>query len=282
MDELRVIYNESWAFRIVLFVGLAILVHFLMRLVRDVSEWVAAPRKTTGAEKADYVERNRPKIATVTGLIVSTLSFAGYFLAFGFIITELGVPLKSYLATASVIGLAVGFGSQVLVQDIVMGLTMIFSGMYHVGDIVEVSGQIGRVERVGLRFTKLTNLHGQEVSIPNRTIVTVSRFRRGAIRAYADVQRPANATPEQVRDVVQNVARGMHLQYGSIILSEPRLFDWKKLEQGGWEYVRVRFHLWPGQGSLIETTFRHRVVAALKKIDPDYADWMITVIYRMV
>ena len=51
-------------------------------------------------------------------------------------------------------------------------------------------------------------------------------------------------------------------------------------EGGGWDFVRVHFKIWPGQGSLIETTFRQQMVSAMKAFDPNYADWQVPVTYR--
>ena len=87
------------------------------------------------------------------------LTLVLYSVALWLIFNALGMNTKqfmtTYLATASVVGFAVGFGSQGLVQDVITGLTLIFTDTLEVGDVVEISGYIGRVERVGLRFTEL-------------------------------------------------------------------------------------------------------------------------------
>src|SRR5690606_31536312 len=144
----------------------------------------------------------KPKFITLTGLVASALTFIIYSVALGFILHVFGVNsqkfLTTYLATASVIGLAVGFGSQGLVQDVVTGLTLIFSDTLDVGDMIEVSGQVGRVERVGLRFTRLTNFLNQQVFVPNRTIMSIVRFPRGGVPAYADVQIPERSDRAEV------------------------------------------------------------------------------------
>ena len=116
------------------------------------------------------------------------------------VLQELGVNLTAYLASASIIGLAISFGSQGLVQDIVAGLTLISSDAMDVGDLVEIAGTvvvIGRVEEIGLRFTRMVNFLNQQVLIPNRTIANVSRFPRGGVDAYGDVQIPAGADREK-------------------------------------------------------------------------------------
>jgi len=79
---------------------------------------------------------------------------------------------------------------------------------------------------------------------------------------------------------VENIAGGMWRQFGAIILSEPALGDVETAQGGGWNFLRVHFKIWPGQGSLIETTFRQQMVSAMKAFDPHYADWQVAVTYR--
>src|SRR5687767_4431636 len=88
---------------------------------------------------------------------------------------------------ASVLGLAIGFGSQGLVQDVVTGLTLIFSDLIDVGDLVEVSGQTGVVRGVTMRFVELENALGGTVFVPNRTISSVINYPRGYVRCFVDV-----------------------------------------------------------------------------------------------
>jgi small conductance mechanosensitive channel len=164
---------------------------------------------------------------------------------------------------------------------VVIGLTLIFSDALNIEDIVELSGQIGKVENIGLRFTTLVNFHGQKIYVPNRNIGMISRFRRGAIRAYVDIQIPEGVDEKEVTEDVKSTALGLYSQHKSIILEQPELFGVKEAKAGNWRYLRVKFRLWPGQGALIETTFKQQVTALMKRRHPDYADWMVRVTYRV-
>jgi moderate conductance mechanosensitive channel len=279
MDDLLLSF-ESWpiATRIITIAGMAIIAHFVVRLVQLISERFM--RRTAHSRSPLGFVTQQPKFVTLTTLFVSAFTFTIYFLAFGFVLAQFGLNLTAYLATASVIGLAVGFGSQGLVQDVVIGITLIFSDTFNVGDIVEVSGQIGRVERVGLRFTRLINFHNQEVFIPNRIIAVVSRFRHSGIYAYADVQLPAGAERQKAVQRIEAIGHGMWAQFNAIILEQPEFGEIETVDTGGWNFLRVRFKVWPGQGALIETVFRPRAVAAMKEFDPNYTDWMVNVTYR--
>jgi small conductance mechanosensitive channel len=276
-------HDSSTVKRLFLIVALAIATHLLVKVIRHISEWLIY--KSNAKESPLEVVTQQPKFITLVRLIVSGVVFAIYFFALGLVLQEFGVNLTAYLASASVLGLAISFGSQGLVQDIVIGLTVIFWDAMDVGDMVEIAGVtnvIGRVEEIGLRFTKLTNLFNQRVFIPNRTIANVSRFPHGGVSAYADVWIPSGADQQKIVEIVRDTAKGMWAQFGAIILGEPIIGKVEAPPGGGWSFVRVHFRIWPGQGSLIETTFRQQVVKAMKVFDPGYADWQVPVTYRAV
>ncbi|HUF76322.1 MAG TPA: mechanosensitive ion channel domain-containing protein [Longimicrobiales bacterium] len=263
--------------RILLILLLALLAHVLVLLVRRVGRVVmdrAGPREGQRAPR-------HPKIASVATLVVSALTFTIYFGALGLILGELGISLTAYFASATVIGLAIGFGSQGLVQDIVIGLTLIFSDVIDVGDVADVGGQTGRVESIGLRFTTLRTLLDQRVVVPNRNVGQINRYRNGYVRAYLDVEIPDSIEELVAVETVERVVQGAAAQHSGIVVRTPELLGVRSADPGGWRYLRVKLHIWPGQGALLESTMRQRVLAALRCLSSDYADWMVTVTYRV-
>ncbi len=270
--------GTSPGLHIAFIVAVALGVHLVVKIARHLSEWFILQRH---AKKNPLMfVTQQPKFVTLTRLIISGLTFIVYFLAFGFVLVEeFHINLATYLASASVIGLAVSFGSQGLVQDVVIGVTLIFSNAMDVGELVDLSGTIGRVEEIGLRFTKIVNFYDQEVFVPNRNIGNVSRFPHGGIYAYADIQVPRTADPSKVRHAIAAIASGLQTQFREIILEAPAIGKLEKANSD-WDYLRVRFKIWPGQQTLIETTFRQQVGAAMKGFDPNFADWMVNIIYR--
>jgi len=274
-------HGSSVGSRLVLIVVLAVLVHVTVRVIRNVTEWIIS-RSHAHQSPLDFVTR-APKFVTLIQLIASAVTFVMYFFALGLVLQEFGVNLTGYLASASILALAISFGSQGLVQDVVISLTLIFSDAMDAGDMVEIVGTVsvtGRVEEIGLRFTTLRNFYNQTVFIPNRTIGNVSRFVHGGVYAFADIQVPAGADAAKVTATVEAVVKGMWSQFGAIILEEPVLGAVETAEGGGWQFLRVHFKIWPGQGGLIENTFRQQVISALRKYDPQYADWQVPVTYR--
>jgi small-conductance mechanosensitive channel len=201
--------------------------------------------------------------------------------AVGMILREFKISLTTYFASATVIGLAVGFGLQGFVQDLVIGLTLIFSDALNIGEVVKLGDEIGKVDNIGLRFTTLINLHGQRILIPNRNIAVISQFRGGCIRAYVDIQLPQEVDEKEITRTIQAIAKGMYYQHRSIIMAAPELFGIKGVKDGQWRYLRIKIKLWPGQMKIVEETFKERVLQAFKKSAIDYAPWMITVNYKV-
>jgi small conductance mechanosensitive channel len=275
-------HESSTGTRLALIVSLVLLMHLAVKAIRQITEWLVS--KSHAKENPLGFVTEQPKFITLIQLVASSVTFVMYFLAVGLVLQELfQINLTSYLASASILALAVSFGSQGLVQDVVISLTLIFSDAMDVGDLVEIAGTVvvvGRVEEIGLRFTTLRNFYNQVVFIPNRTIANVSRFPHGGVFAYADIQIPDGVEQDKAVQTITNIANGMWMQFGAIILAEPVVGPVETARDGGWEFVRVHFKIWPAQGNLIETTFRQQVISAMKKFSPDYADWQVPVTYR--
>ena len=239
--------------RIFLIVGLVIFVHVAVKIIRHGSEWLILKRKSHQKKYPHIFSTRQPKFITISRLVVSAIIFVLYFFAFGLILEEVGVNLTAYLGYASILGVAISFGSQGLVQDIVGGMTLIFCDAMDVGDLVEIASTntivIGRVEEIGLRFTTLVNFLHQKVLIPNRNIGTVSRFPPGGVDAYGNVKIPAGADSQKAVQIVGDEAKGMWEQFGAIILSEPMIGKVETARGGGWSFFRVHFKILPGQGA---------------------------------
>jgi len=267
--------------RILLVIVLAVVAIFIVKAIRRFSQYLLTMKVDSQETSEEILTRRYPKLATIITIFVSAVTFTIYFVTVGMILREFKISLTTYFASATVIGLAVGFGLQGFVQDLVIGLTLIFSDALTIGEMVKLGDEIGKVDSIGLRFTVLINLHGQRIIIPNRNIATISQFRGGCIRAYVDIQLPQEIDEKEILQAIQAIAKGMYDQHKSIILAMPEIFGIKAVKDGPWRYLRIKFKLWPGQINIIEETFKERVVLALKKSYADYASWMITVTYKV-
>ncbi|HEY3377275.1 MAG TPA: mechanosensitive ion channel domain-containing protein [Armatimonadota bacterium] len=129
--------------------------------------------------------RGQRRLNTLQGLLSSTFSYAIYFVACLLALFALGVPpgtLAPLLGFASVLGLAVGFGAQRLVRDVITGLFILGEGQFDVGDWVTIGSVTGRVEDIGLRITRLRDDQGRAYIIANGDVTHVFNASDGAIR----------------------------------------------------------------------------------------------------
>ncbi|MFC1812307.1 mechanosensitive ion channel family protein [Thermodesulfobacteriota bacterium] len=225
--------------------------------------------------------RSHAKLRSVASLTRSFLIFFLYFGAFGLVLRELGISLKAYLASASVIGLAVGFGSQGLVQDVVTGLTLVFSNLIDVGDMVEIGGQTGVVGSIGMRFIVLENALGAEVFIPNRSITNVINYPRGYVRCIVDVTFPdATGEHDKLENIAKDTMNAFVEQFPGILVYPPSVEGRQKTASGR-EFLRIKFRIFPGRGVPIESTFKQELLQRFKSMDTSYSDWMISVYYEV-
>src|SRR5690625_3614670 len=104
------------------------------------------------------------------------LSYIVYFTAFIMILSTLGIEVMPLLAGAGVAGLAIGFGAQNLVRDVISGFFIIFEDQFSVGDYVGVAGIEGTVEEIGLRTTKVLSWTGEMNVVPNGDVTQVTNY----------------------------------------------------------------------------------------------------------
>jgi small-conductance mechanosensitive channel len=132
----------------------------------------------------------------------------------------------------------VGFGSQGIVQDVVTGLTLIFSDLIDVGDMVEISGQAGVVRSIGMRFVVLQNPLGAKVFIPNRTISNVINYPRGYVRCIVDVLLSGSEeNRKRIEETVEDVMTSAFEQFPGILVVPPSI-EGKIRTTKGKEFIR--------------------------------------------
>lgn len=264
-------FNGSLPGRILLIVAIVIGLHLAVIAVR-----------TLGAKLLSAIPRTTfTKVRSLAGLTTSFIIFGLYFTALGLVLNEFGVSLKAYLASASVMGLAVGFGSQGLVQDVVTGLTLIFSDLIDLDDMVEISGQTGLVQKIGMRFTVLKNHLGAEVFIPNRNIGSVVNYPRGYVRCLADITLSNDAeTASRMTQRVKSIVTAAFEQFSGIFITPPSSEGVIKMNSGR-NFLRIKFRIWPGRGTPLETSIKTEIVQSLKQFDPAYSDWMVSINYEV-
>lgn len=114
--------------------------------------------------------------ATLVKLLENILTYAIYFITIMMVLSALTIDVKAMLAGAGIVGLAVGFGAQSLVKDVITGFFIIFEDQFSVGDYVRIGSFEGTVEEIGLRTTKIKSFTGEINILPNGSIIEVTNF----------------------------------------------------------------------------------------------------------
>ena len=127
---------------------------------------------------------------TLRSLVVSVFNYTMYFILITVVLGIFGVNVTSMIAVAGVGGIAIGFGAQTLVKDVISGIFLWVEGNITVGDIVEVNGLSGEVEAIAIRTTTIRHYSGNLYVIPNGDIRTVTNMTRSYKRAIIDVRLP--------------------------------------------------------------------------------------------
>ena len=169
------------ALRIVLILVLAWLVHRLLRSIIKRIERISDdgdPHTTSELEK---------RAQTIGRILRQASSVLVWSVTIMLVLAEFGVDLKPILAGAGILGLAVGFGAQTLVKDVITGFFILLENQIRVGDTVTAAGCSGVVEAVNLRTTVLRDFDGTTHIIPNSSITVVTNATRDWSRAVLDV-----------------------------------------------------------------------------------------------
>ena len=215
---------------------------------------------------------------TIHALALNLLKYVVYLTALGFVLSELGINYMAYLASLSVIGLAIAFGSQGLVQDMVTGFFIIFEGQFDVGDMVEIPPQTGIVEEIGLRMTKLRNYLGQQIVVPNRNIAMVGNYVKGAQQATVDLAAASGEAAEQAAAALREFVKEIARQFEDVILTA-KVVGSTSLATGE-HFVRLHFSFWPQQQWVIEQQVAPRAREVLKAAGCEVPGDRVAIFYR--
>jgi moderate conductance mechanosensitive channel len=127
-------------------------------------------------KKKGVIKLSQKRELTLVKLLENILTYSVYFIAILTILELLGIPVKSVIAGAGIIGLAIAFGAQNLVKDIISGFFIVFEDQFAVGDYIKTKSYEGFVDQIGIRTTKIKSWTGELHILPNGSITEVTNF----------------------------------------------------------------------------------------------------------
>ena len=181
------------------FVTIAVLLVAYVVLTRFIERRLAAREGEPG------VSPRMLRLRTVSSLLTNVFRWLIGFVVLVVVLRELGVDVQALVVSAGVLGLALGFGAQSLVKDVITGLFLLFEGLIAVGDLVEVDGHHGTVEAIGLRVTKLRAFDGSLHVVPNGQLAAFTNRSRGWARAVVEITLPREVPVESALGVLTRV-----------------------------------------------------------------------------
>ncbi len=199
--------------------------------------WIVG-RARGGVPEADRAQaaRRRQRAQAIRDLLRGASTFTVWAIAFFTVLDELGINLGPLIAGAGVAGIALGFGAQNLVRDFLSGIFMLAEDQYGVGDIIEVAGNSGVVENVGLRVTRIRDVNGVLWHIPNGLIDQVGNKSQDWSRALLDIEVAYDTDIGHAKRVIKEVADTLwreEQEWHGLITQEPEVWGVEALNPNG-------------------------------------------------
>jgi moderate conductance mechanosensitive channel len=169
-----------------------------------------AVKKAIRGNKHESLEEERKREDTIITIITGALSLLIWPMALLVIVSQLGINIAPLIAGAGILGLAVGFGAQNFVKDMINGLFIIAENQYRVGDVVQLNGEyIGVVESISLRATILRDLDGIVYTVPNGNIEVTANYSKDHSGINLDVGVSYGADLEEVIKVINETGKAL-------------------------------------------------------------------------
>ncbi len=173
---------------------------------------------------------NVNRLITLKGLVKSAFRYTMYFVAALTVLPKMGIETTQFLAGAGVAGLAVGFGAQNLVRDVISGFFFLLEDQFAVGEYVEIDNTHGMIDEMGLRVTKLRDFGGQLHYLPNGSIEVVTNYSRGPMRILVDVDIAYEEDVDRAIAVLEDLCEEM-TDVMEILVDGPRVLGLSSLNE---------------------------------------------------
>ena len=163
------------------------------------------------------------KSNTLSGLMKSIIRYTIYIIMAISVLNVLNIPTQSILAAAGLGGLALGFGAQNLVKDVISGFFILFEDQYAVGDYVSIGPATRNVEDIGLRITKIRAFNGDLHIIPNGEIKTVINHSRGNSLAIIDISIAYEADADKAISILKDIGSSFYENNRDRVIEPPEV-----------------------------------------------------------
>ncbi|HEV7317304.1 MAG TPA: mechanosensitive ion channel domain-containing protein [Ensifer sp.] len=231
-----------------------------------------------GESEDETMIRQQSRLSTILPL-VRNLIFGGIFAVTSLVIlSALGINIAPLLAGFGVLGLALSFGSQTLVKDVVSGIFFIADDAFRVGEYVDTGKLKGTVERISLRSLRLRHQNGQIHTVPYGQLQAVTNFSRDWSTVKFELKFERDADPEKIRKTIKKVGLAMleDPEIGGEFLVPLKMQGIQDVTENSL-VVRLKFTARPGNPSILQREAMKRLLPALREAGLDLASNAVTV-----
>jgi small conductance mechanosensitive channel len=205
--------------------------------------------------------RREQRARTIASVLKSATTGVVGVVALLTVLPVVGVDRVPLLASASILGVALGLGAQAFVKDVIAGLFMIVEDQYGVGDVVDLDPTAGTVESVGLRVTRLRDGNGTVWYIRNGEVLRVGNRSQGWARAVLDVSVELGSDLDRTESLLRDVARGLTKDesYATHLLGDPEVWGPEKVSKDA-VGLRLVVRTAPGRQWDVARELRRRIL----------------------
>src|SRR5439155_11258293 len=202
------------------------------------------------------------RAATLSGILTSLVTASVGFVAILMLLRELAIDVMPILTGAGIAGLAIGFGAQNLVRDVISGFFLILEDQVRIGDLARINGTGGIVEQINLRTILLRDGEGAVHVFPNGTITSLANLSKQFAYAVVDIKVAYNESLDRVMGTIREVGASMQRDpaWASLVLAPLEIIGVDSLE-GGAATIKVKFRTLPLNQGGVANELRRRLMA---------------------
>ncbi len=198
----------------------AVVEHTVSILIIAIAAWAALALLTRTIRRAG---RRPGRGGTFAPLAESAVKYAILFAALILMLQVVHVNLTAILASAGVVSLALGFGAQYVIRDVLAGLFLISEGVVQIGDLVRLDADTGTVERITLRMIQIRKFNGELLTVPNGAVTRIGNLSRGQGRAIVQITLPYREEAGRALEILGEVGKEWAAAHPNDVRGAPSL-----------------------------------------------------------
>ncbi len=246
--------------------------NIVMIVVYIIVAWIVLRFINKGIEQFFKIQNkgkkaNKKRSKTLVSLIQNVVSYVVWFIVLTTVLSKFGISVEGIIASAGVVGLAVGFGAQTVVKDIITGFFIIFENQFDVGDYVKINSAgttvaEGTVKSIGLRSTRINTITGELTTLPNGSMGEITNYSVTNGEAIVEIPISVNEDVEQVENILNPHFEALRSKY-YLFISNPQVIGINSITRDE-IMLSISAETIPGEGAAGARILRKEILKLFK------------------